>query len=292
MKQHYVPEVYLRQWCDSDGHLIRYCRVGAPGAPNLRYEKKVPKGICWEDDLYSLPSGGIANGLSGDDIENLLARKVEQAILSIASAAGRHSGPIEPPLADQVKWLMQTFVARSPSALTALEADMVDWTAQHEPLIRRALATANTHEARQELSQYLDARFPPVAARAGLAGIVSLERVPMRGWYEGKVCLVHAAVVSSILSALGIDHFPTFDEPVVQWESNANGLLASLSISPSSVGLVLEPQATPRWQAVFSHVVSALRHRQLAICRTQVREGLWLSAAQELIPWTSQPTGR
>ncbi|HEX7792704.1 MAG TPA: hypothetical protein VF456_00055 [Vicinamibacterales bacterium] len=51
MKQHYAPQVYLRQWCDDSGRLFRYCRVGPPAAPKLRADRKALKEICWEHNL-------------------------------------------------------------------------------------------------------------------------------------------------------------------------------------------------------------------------------------------------
>ena len=287
MKQHYVPEVYLRQWCDDDAHLIRYCRVGRPGAlPQLHSERKAPKGICWERNLYSLPDGGIANGMTGDELEGLLSKKVEQVLASIVGAVGDRVGPLELVVSDQVKWLMQTFVARSPSTLAAIESVVVDFALENGALIRRTLTSARAPEMRAELCQYLDPRMPAVAARAGLAGLVDAQFLPMPGWYEGSLCVLQVEGAKPLLDALGLDHFPTFEEPVVQWQANPAGLVASFSVSPRILALVVTGSAESLWELALRHTFSALRHRQFAICRRRAADGPWLTEAHNLIPWT------
>jgi hypothetical protein len=288
MRQHHVPQVYLQQWrgADANGLLYRYCRVGPPGAPELRCERRSPKEICWRHDLYSLPNGGIANGKTGNDLEALLAAAVDQAIPDLVAVVTGRSGLLEPALGDRIRWLMQTFVARDPEMLAELESEMVDWAAQHESMIRRTLANALTPTVAAELNQYLDPRMPPVAARAGLAGIVEAEQRPMRGWLEGQVRVLRRSDLRPVLDAIGLDHFPTFEDPVVQWEANASGLIASFSVSPDALVLVLEDARQAGWDVVLRHLVSTLRHRQFAICRTRAAQGLWLREAENLLPWT------
>jgi len=285
MRQHYVPEVYLRQWCDQDGQLIRYCRAGPSDAPKLRSDRKSPKGICWEHNLYSLPDGGIANGITGNGVETLLSQKVEQSIPAMVGALSSRSGLLDQILSEKLKWLMQTFVVRSPSMIEEIESTAAEFVVEHEDMIRGLLGGALTPEMKAEVGQYLDPRMPAVAARAELARIAATQFSPWRGWYEGRVHVLSLASVEPMLKALGIDHFPTFDEPVVQWEDNAVGLVASFSVSPSILALVVRETNASGWEVALRHVISALRHRQFAICCRKASDGLWLAQAQNLIPW-------
>ena len=82
--QHFLPQVYLRQWC-VDEHLFRYRRVGPH--EKLIADKKAPKGVGFEVDLYTLPAGTSANGLTGDDLESTLARTVDDRIKAIVAVA-------------------------------------------------------------------------------------------------------------------------------------------------------------------------------------------------------------
>jgi hypothetical protein len=291
VNQHYVPQVYLRQWCGKDGHVVRYSCVGPPNAPRLRAESKAPRGICWEHDLYSLPSGGVANGMTGDELESLLAENVEGKIGSIVTTLSERSGTLERSVADRVKWLMQTFVARTPSMIRDLEAEMERWAAEHTPMIESTMARALTPGMRAELGHYLDARMPAVAARAGLAGVAENKFVPMTGWFDGAVQAVQAASVMPMLATLGLDHFPTFDEPVVRWETNGAGLIASFSVSPTVLALVVAEPPRDVGALALRHVVVTLRHRRFAICRSEIPAGVWLREAHSLRPWTGAAPG-
>lgn len=283
MRQHYAPRVYLRQWCDDDGRLFRYCRVGPPGAPRLRADRKAPKEICWEHNLYSLPVG--------DKLETLLSNEVENDFTAIVAAIGGHTGALQPALGERVQWLMQTFVARSRSGLAVAQSDMAAWAAQHEPMIQRMLARPTTPEIEAELRMYIDPRMPPVAARAKLAAVVATEQRPTPGWYEGpvQVRVIQAASIEPMLATLGLDHFPTFDEPVVEWEANPRGVIASFALSPDALALVVEQAGTDDdWRLATSHVMSALPHRQFAICRNRAADGRWLKEAEQLRSWTPE----
>lgn len=286
MNQHYVPQVYLRQWCAGDGRLVRYWRVGRKDVPRLCWDRRSPRGICWEEDLYTLPAGSSANGLAGDQLEHLLSTKVDTAIRTVVASIGGYSGGLDPTKGARAKWLMQTFVARSPSLISALESDMADWAIEHEPLIERMLARAMTAEMRTELRGYLAPQMPAAAARAGLAAIAGSVFTPMAGWYGGTVHVLQAASVTHVLAALGLDHFPTFDEPVLQWEENEAGLIASFALCPTALMLVLTERAVAGWELALRHVVAGLRHRRIAICRSEVPSGPWLSAAENLVPST------
>lgn len=291
-RQHYAPQVYLRQWCDDAGCLLRYCRVGPPGAPRLRVDPKVPKEICWEHDLYSLPVGGAANGMTGDELDRLLKTDVEDnQITAIVAAIGGHTGILQPALGERVQWLMQTFVARSRSGLAAAQSDMDAWAAQHESMIQRTLARPTTPEIEAELRMYIDPRMPFVAARAKLGAVIATEQRPTPGWYEGsvQVRVIQAASIEPLLATVGLDHFPTFDEPVVEWETNSRGVVAGFALSPDALALVVEQaSADDDWRLAATHVMSALPHRQFAICRNKAAGGTWLKEAEQLRPWTPE----
>lgn len=287
MNQHYVPEAYLRQWCGDDGHLVRYWRVGRQEAPRLHWDRKTPKGVCWEKDVYTLPTGGVANGLVGDDLETLLSRNVDQKIRDIVATIGTRSGVLAPAISDHVKWLMQTFVARSPSAISAVETDMANWAFEHAPMIQNLLEKALTPEMRTELRGYLSPPMPAVAARAGLAAIAASPQVPRRGWYEGAVHALQATSVMPMLAALGLDHFPTFDEPVIQWEAKEAGLISSFALTPTVLAFVIAEGVEPGWELALRHILVALSHRKFAICRSEVMAGRWLAEAQKLVPSTN-----
>jgi hypothetical protein len=269
--------------------LVRYRRVGPPGAPKLRAERVVPKGICWRQDLNTLPKGGIANGMSGDEIEHLLATKVDREIPSIVARVGERSGPLESAIGDPVKWLMQTFVARAPSTLTGMESAAADFTAQNEAFIQRLLDRAVTPKMKAELNQHLDPRMPAVRARATLAAIVEAQFVPVPGWYEGTTVHVlhaHAASVRTMLSTLGLSDFPTSEQPVIEWGDNSAGLVATLSLSPNLLALMIRDGGESGWEMALRHTLLSLRHRQSAICRQEASDGPWLVQAQQfLIPW-------
>lgn len=296
MRQHYTPQVYLRQWCNSNGHLVRYCRVGPPGRPHLHVDRKAPKEICWEHDLYSVPDGGIANGKTGDELETLLSAQVEAKIVqSVVEPLRGRSGLLEAGLASRVKWLMQTFVARSRSGLKAVASSMTQWAEEERPTMLRVLERAQTPSTRAELSKYLDPRMPAVAALAKLAAVIENNQKPVGGWYtEGTVVLaVNAGPLGGTLAALGLDHFPTFDEPVVEWQPNALGIEASFSVSPGTIAFVVQEQATEAESnsLALAHLVQALPFRRSAICRSRARAGVWLGQAQRLAPFETQSLG-
>ena len=217
---------------------------------------------------------------------------LDQDIPRLAASVSGRSGVLEPELGDHVKQLMQTFVARSPSLIADLEIDMAGWASEHATMIQGLLDRALTPEIRTEVSQYLDPRMPAVAARMGLAALAGRRRALMRGWYDGLVQIVQAASVMPMLTTLGIDHFPTFDEPVVQWELNAGGLVASFSVSPNVLAVVVNQATQEVWPLALRHVVAALHHREFAICRSEAAPGPWLNAAQSLVPWSRAASAR
>ncbi|MBZ4336663.1 DUF4238 domain-containing protein [Corallococcus sp. AS-1-12] len=286
MDQHFVPRSYLRQWCREDGFLIRYRRVGPPGALRLVADKKPPEGVCWEPDLYLLPEGGVANGLTGNGVEHLLAKAVDESIAPIVEAIGERTGLVDPLVGGKVKWLMQNFTARAPSTLSVIEKEVVSFAVEHESWILRTLERAMTPAMRSELSQYLDPRMPAVAARASLAGMAANQFIPMSGWLEGRVCVLHSKNAKAMLAAFGLVEFPTFEEPVVQWQDNEAGLVASWSVSPDAIVFVIDGHGAHPYELARRHIISSLRHQRSAICRQKVPEGFWLDEAQNLVPWS------
>ncbi|MCY1045596.1 DUF4238 domain-containing protein [Corallococcus sp. bb12-1] len=285
MNQHFVPRVYLRQWLNGDGFFIRYRRMGPPNSIRLLSERKTPDGVYWARDLYSLPEKTMANGLTGDGVEHLLSANVEQRIASIVSELGGCSGRLEPGLSEQVRWLIQTFVARDPRTIAAIEARVASFVKENEAEVLRLHARAQTSTMRSEIGQYLDPRMPAVQARAMIAGIAASQLVPRSGWLDGVVRVMHSSKIARELGVLGLDGFPTFERPVVEWGDNDVGLVATFSIAPEILAFVVQGEGECGWEMALRHVAGALRHRRSAICRQKAADDLWLSEAQHLIPW-------
>jgi hypothetical protein len=88
--QHFLPQSYLRQWCDEKSFLILYRKRASPS--KLVVARKSPKAIGFEVDLYALPDGGTANARSANEIESLLGKEVDEKVGDIAARAVTHSG--------------------------------------------------------------------------------------------------------------------------------------------------------------------------------------------------------
>lgn len=70
--QHYVPQFYLKSFCDESGKLTAFC-------PNRTPPKKIfPSNICFEKNLYETPAKDCCNELgkyiSCNDIENTFCK--------------------------------------------------------------------------------------------------------------------------------------------------------------------------------------------------------------------------
>lgn len=63
-KHHYVPIFYSKQWCGSDGRLVRFTREHG----RLVDRRRPPAAVGWEYDLYRMP------GEDGADAQRLEAR--------------------------------------------------------------------------------------------------------------------------------------------------------------------------------------------------------------------------
>ena len=72
VKQHYVPQFYLKSFCDESGKLTAFC-------PNRTPPKKIfPNNICFEKNLYETPAKDCCNELGKyincNDIENTFCK--------------------------------------------------------------------------------------------------------------------------------------------------------------------------------------------------------------------------
>lgn len=284
-EQHYLPQVYLRQWC-LEGRLWRYRRMGPQ--QRLVPDRKTPRTIAFEPDLYTIPVGGMANGLTGQGVEALLAQTIDSRFGAIAARTSTLDGKVVDPRdeADLV-WLLQTFVARGRGTLRRVEAGMGEVIEGYRPMIESMMQRANQQKSRDELRSYLDYRMPRVAALAGLAAILGKHVPADLRWLDGDIHIIQSTHFQELLRAIGAGEFVTFEAPVVEWESNPVGLRASFSMSPERLLVVFErgcqPAEAEYWDAVFRHHIATIKHREGLICRSQVF-GVLLSAAAELRP--------
>ncbi len=252
---HYVPQVYLRQWCVR-GRLLRYRRVGPTS--KLVVDQKSPKRIAFQTDLYTLPAGGVANGLSGRQIESTLASTVDQRLKDIVERASSSCGRVsDKTLEKELSWLMQTFSARSPTSIERVEAGVAQFIDGQRATIETLVARANLQSTRDQLRGFQDPRRPKVAALAGIAA-VALGDVPSRlDWLDGDVHVLRAVEVQELLRGIGAGEFVTFEDPVVEWESSPGGPVASFALSPAAL-LVLLPRG--RQPTLTDYCEIALRH--------------------------------
>ncbi len=283
MNQHFLSESYLRQWCDEGGMLLRYRRVGP--AARLEAKRKRPRGISFEVDLYTVPPGGTANGMAGNELETKLATDVDERLPTIvARALTLFDGKEDATIGSDLVWLMQVFSARDPGTLRRLEAGVSEFLTSQRPLVEAHLERSRTEAGREQLRPFLDPRMAVVAARAGLASVVARDLPQGTSWLEGNVQCVRADGVRTVLQAIGASEFVTFVQPVVEWEPNPLGLLASFTLSPDLLVLVVERgrqitqgEATG---AILRHALLAPRHRTSLICKTE--------ATGELLKWAAQ----
>ena len=282
--QHYLPRTYLKQWCTS-GTLIEYRRVG-PQA-KLIGRKKSPKSIACEPDLYTLPPGGIANGLTGNELESKLARDVDARIPEIVASVSAFSHRVsDARVSDDVRWLMRTFVARSATGVRRGEDGYPAILERHREMIERLQARAATDDIRAELRSFLDPRMPSVMTRAMVGAII--DRVEPRGdrsWLDGDVHVVQSRDVGRWLSAAGASAFVTFHEPVVEWD---NHVVATFALSPSTLAIILAAGTQlddgGYGAIVLRHTLLPLAYRRGLLCRDPA-SGELLARAARLIPW-------
>jgi hypothetical protein len=281
-RQHYNPRTYLQQWCS--GHtLLEYRRVG-PHA-RLDCKAKSPRSIAFERGLYTLPEGGVANGMTGTDLESRLARDVDEHIGEVVASVSAVSGLLsDPGKVESVRWLMKTFIARSPGAIRRVEDGIAAIQESQRPLLERMLGRALQPSSRDQIRSFGDPRMPQVAARAGTAAVVASDLPNDEQWLQGDVHIVRVEDVQHRLTTMGAGEFVTFDQPVVEWESH---LVASLSLSPVLLALLVErgtPLTRSQYEdAVERHILRPLSHRRSLYCRTKAT-GELLAAAGTLIP--------
>jgi hypothetical protein len=279
--QHHLPQVYLRQWCTADG-VLRYRYVGKP--PRLEQRRKSPKSIMHDPDLYRLPENTEANSRTGNDLEEKLATKVDQRVQEIVARAEAVSGHVvDVTLADDLRWLMQTFVIRSPNTLAKQEAAAEESMKRNEALIDRMIERAPGEEVKAKFRQYKDARMPTVAARAALASGIEEHLLRREGWLEGDVHVVPSKSVRSALDAIGAGEFVTFEDPVVEWGESPAGIVASFSLSPLLL-LVIVKRGTPMSAATYAdvtmkHNIKPLAYRRALLCKTSATGKLEAAAA-------------
>jgi hypothetical protein len=285
MDHHYVPQVYLRQWCEA-GRLLRYRRVG----PQARLEctAQAPKSIAFEVDLYRVPDGGVANSFRGHELEGMLASDVDAKLAGIVAASRVVSGRVESAdLTRDIAWLMRTFVGRSPATLARLTGGAEAFIERQRMVIEAMLSRAETPAMRSELQSFLDPRRPRTTALAALAAVVARELPADLRWLEGDLYVASASVCAPYLQALGAGEFVTFDDPVVEWETDKSDLLASFTASPDVLVLIVAPgrpwTAEDSVAAVIRHTLLVAPHRQSLLCRTKA-SGKLLDAAAHLRP--------
>lgn len=264
--------MYLRQW-SRKGLVRRYRRVG-PEA-RLKPELVSPKSIAYEKGLYTLPKGGIANGHSGDEIESMLARKVDERLSVIVERVSNVDGVIEGPLAGDILWLMQTFLARSPRSLARSEAAVAGVVSEERELIERMLSRARTSKGRSKIAQLADPRMPSVQARAVLTAVIDNALPDQESWMRGRVVILPLDDVRLRLHGAGLDEFVTFEEPVVEWVESGAAPIATFALSPRILVVVMRDEETiDDFPALaLRHCASPLGARQSVICSHELAAG-------------------
>jgi hypothetical protein len=265
--------------------LLRYRFVGRP--PRLETKAKTPASIAHEPDLYRLPDNSTANDRNGNDLEAELGAKVDQRIASIVARASGVSGHVlDQTLERDLVWLMKTFIARGPQTISKQEATVAESLKRNEGLLDHLLERAQTPEMRAHIRQYKDARMPKVAARAALALAIEGDILRREGWLEGDVHIVHAQDVRQTLDEIGAGEFVTFENPVVEWDASPFGLVATFSLSPTLLLLIVNRGSTIALvdysDVVAKHNLKPLSTRRSMICRTVV-SGKLAAAASTLM---------
>ena len=266
--------------------MLRYRRVGPEQV--LEAARKSPRGIGFKEDLYSLPPGGIANGMTGDQLETRLGSSVDGRFPKLSEKVCTCSGELKDvSFRRDVVWLMQTFAARSPTSITRVERGVSELLQAQGSTIDRLLARANTESTRAELRSFQDLRMPIVAARAGVAAVAARDLPDGLPWLDGDLPVVRLDLVVHRIGAIGAGEFVTFEDPVVEWDSGPYGLTASFVMSPAALVLVVERgrhlSVSDYEDAATRHSLGVLRYRENLICRSEVT-GHMLAAAAHLRP--------
>lgn len=286
-RHHFLPQVYLRQW-SRNGLVRRYRRIG-PDA-RLKSERIAPKSIAYERGLYTLPQGGIANGYTGDQIESILARKVDERFPVIVEQSSKLDGIIEDPLARDILWLIQTFLARGPRSLAQTKTAVAQVVTERRELIERMLSRARTSKVRSKIMQFADPRMPSVHALASLSAVIENKLPGQESWIEGSVVILPLDDVRRQLQIAGLDEFVTFEEPVVEWAEGKGTPLTTIALSPSILVAVM-PNETPIDDLpalALRHCILPLEMRESVICSDELaNDALYREQmAKRLLRWT------
>ena len=259
-------------------------------------DEKVPKGIGFEVDLYALPEGVIANGLTLNQIERALGRSVDERIGPMAAEVETISGRIaDEELAKRVVWLAQTFLARSPDMVRQMESAGAEVIRTSSGMIHAMLVRAVHPSSRDELRSMLDPRRPRGTALTAVAAVIeSPFDLP---WLRGDVHVVRREDVQGVLNDLGTDSFITFEDPVMHWGDDANwGLQASFTLSPRAMVLVFAAGSSPSRDAIVDitskHALRPLPSRSHLLTRTPITGRLLCEAAAKLKPDARSPSKR
>lgn len=268
---HHLPQTYLRGWCIEET-LLRYRRVG-PNAKLVR-DRRGTRGVAFEPNLYRLPEGGFANGLSGQDVERELANTIDARLPDIVVRAARLSANIAgDELRKDLIWLMQTFVARSPGTVAAVDQTIANFLSEQRDAVERMLERAVLETSRRDLRMLIDERMPRVAALAGVSAVARREAPPT--WFDGEVHVVSAQLVRKELEDTGAGEFVTFEHPVVEWADGPSDLLASLALSADLIVLLFKGGSavapSEYGRIAQRHSLAPLRDREILICRTEAK---------------------
>jgi Protein of unknown function (DUF4238) len=236
-RHHFLPRVYLRGWC-VNGTLVRYRMAGSP--PVLHEERVAPAAIAFEDDLYRLPAGGVANGLVDDQLEKFLARTIEVRFpRMLAHLRGAGAGLVEDvAVAEAIRRFLRVTHARHPTTLRGIAESVAEAQGKHAALGARLRARAVTAGAQDDLRQLFDSRRGAVSARAAIAALVN--GLVVDEWLTGSVQAVHAAGVGDVLGATGLTSFMTTDRPLLEWAAGSGPFAASFVLAPDLMVAILQ----------------------------------------------------
>ena len=231
-----------------------------------------------------------------NQIESMLARKVDERLPVIVERASNVDGVVEGPLAGAILWLMQTFLARSPRSLARSEAAVAGVVSEERELIERMLSRARTSKGRSKIAQLADPRMPSVHARAVLTAVIENDLPDQESWMEGRVVILALDDARPWLHGAGLDEFVTFEEPIVEWAEGEAAPLATFALSPRILAVVTRDEgAIDNLPALaLRHCASPLGARQSVICSHELPEDApylrWIT--NRLGSWSSSPSGR
>ena len=288
-RHHFLPQTYLAEWCDASGRVLRYIRVGPDR--HLHSRRVPPRSIGFDKDLNTLPTGGRANGMTGDDLEHVLAATVDQRIPALRDRTRSVAGQVtDADLERDLLWLVSTFHARHPNQIRGVERQLADVQAEYADRLDYWMNRANTDKARSELATYRDPRYGALAAQAGVKEIIE-GAVPLVGDLKGRVHVVWAEHHATALGNVGAEEFVTFGDAVVGWDANAKAAKVAFALSPERLLVIIEDDrflsAADEAELVLTHAIAPISSRDLLIARSPVRGNLLAhleALGDELLP--------